>query len=89
MDTQREFLTTAEIADRLGLTQPTVRRYILHGKLKSVRLEGGFRVRLKDLEEFLQAREYAPTETQILPAPKALRKKAGRPRGPKGGNENA
>jgi excisionase family DNA binding protein len=51
------YLTTQEVADRLGVSVFTIRRYVRSGKLKAVRLEGAYRVSREDLREFLQERE--------------------------------
>ncbi|MBI3538588.1 MAG: helix-turn-helix domain-containing protein [Chloroflexi bacterium] len=62
MARQREFLTTNEVAQTLGISPFTIRRYIKLRKLKAVKLEGSYRVRSADLEKFLQAREIETEE---------------------------
>lgn len=52
-----EFYTTQEIADRLGVSVFTIRRYIRAGKLRSVKLDGVYRVSRSELGEFLSRRE--------------------------------
>ena len=52
------YLTTEEIARQLNISVFTVRRYIRTGKLKAVKLEGGYRVRRQDFEQFLREREF-------------------------------
>lgn len=54
MDT---YMSTQEVADRLGVSVFTIRRYIRSGKLRAVKLEGGYRVSREDIAEFLKARE--------------------------------
>jgi excisionase family DNA binding protein len=54
MDT---YMSTQEVADRLGVSVFTIRRYIRSGKLRAVRLEGVYRVSRQDMTEFLKARE--------------------------------
>jgi excisionase family DNA binding protein len=56
----KEYYTTQEVADRLGVSVFTIRRYIRSGKLRSVRLEGSYRVRGSDLQAFLSDREIGP-----------------------------
>ena len=56
MDT---YLSTQEVADRLGVSVFTIRRYIRAGKLRAVRLDAGFRVSRLDIAEFLRAHEIA------------------------------
>ena len=69
MTAKREFYTTNEIAQILGLSPFTVRRYIQTRKLKAGKLEGSYRVRRSHLDEFIQAREIE-TEAEL----KALEK---------------
>jgi len=59
---KREFLSTNEVAELLGITPFTIRRYIQLRKLKAVKLEGSYRVRQTDLEQFLKAREVETEE---------------------------
>ena len=49
-----EFLTVAEVADRLKMNQQTIRNWIDRGELPAIRL-GGRRVRIRqaDLDEFV------------------------------------
>ncbi len=62
MTAKREFYTTNEIAQILGLSPFTVRRYIQSRKLKAVKLEGSYRVRRSHLDQFIQAREIETEE---------------------------
>ena len=62
MTAKREFYTTNEIAQILGLSPFTVRRYIQTRKLKAVKLEGSYRVRRSHLDAFIQAREIETEE---------------------------
>jgi excisionase family DNA binding protein len=55
-------LNTNEVAELLGFTPFTVRRYIQLRKLKAVKLMGSYRVRRTDLEQFLKAREIETEE---------------------------
>lgn len=57
MAAKREFYTTNQVAQTLGISPFTIRRYIHLRKLKAVKLEGSYRVRRGDLERFLKARE--------------------------------
>jgi excisionase family DNA binding protein len=52
-----EYYSTQEVADRLGVSVFTIRRYIRSGKLRCVRLEGVYRVSREDLQAFLRERE--------------------------------
>lgn len=71
MDT---YLSTQEVADRLGVSVFTIRRYIRAGKLRAVKLDAGYRVSRMDIAEFLKAHETAaPLElaSMALPAARA------------------
>jgi len=59
---KREFLTTNEVAQIIGISPFTVRRYIQTRKLKAVKLEGSYRVRQSHLDDFLHAREIETEE---------------------------
>jgi len=65
---RRELLSTNEVAELLGFTPFTVRRYIQLRKLKAVKLMGSYRVRRRDLEQFLKAREIE-TEEELAAEP--------------------
>ena len=62
MTAKREFLSTNEVAQTLGISPFTIRRYIRLRKLKAVKLEGSYRVRRAALKEFLSAREVETEE---------------------------
>ncbi len=59
---KREFFSTNEVAQTLGISPFTIRRYIRLRKLKAVKLEGSYRVRQADLDLFLKAREIETEE---------------------------
>lgn len=50
-----KWLTTRDIADRLNIHLETVRRWIRVGALRAVSIggKGGYRIREKDLNDFL------------------------------------
>jgi excisionase family DNA binding protein len=54
MDT---YVSTQDLADRLGVSVFTIRRYIRAGKLPAVKLDGVYRVSREDIIEFLKSRE--------------------------------
>ena len=62
MAAKREFFSTNEVAQTLGISPFTIRRYIRLRKLKAVKLEGSYRVRQADLEHFLKDRELETEE---------------------------
>ncbi len=64
---QREYLSPNEIAEVLGVSPFTIRRYIKMGELRAVKLLGGFRVHRDELQRFLKAHEVNPTEEELLP----------------------
>lgn len=51
------YLSAQEVADRLGVSVFTIRRYIRTGKLRAVKLDGQYRLSPDDLAEFLRSRE--------------------------------
>lgn len=55
-----EFYSTQDVADRLGVSIFTIRRYIQSGKLEAVKLDGGYRVHRAALDAFLSERSTAP-----------------------------
>lgn len=55
-----DYYTTQEVADRLGVSVFTIRRYVRAGKMRGVRLEGAYRISREDLRSFLRAREIGP-----------------------------
>ncbi len=67
MPIQREYLSPNEIAELLGVSPFTIRRYIKVGELRAVKLLGGFRVHREDLQRFLKAHEVNPAEEELSP----------------------
>ncbi len=67
MTIQREYLSPNEIAEYLGVSPFTIRRYIKLGELKAVKLLGGFRVHRNELQAFLKAHQVNPAEEQLEP----------------------
>lgn len=55
MTDERTHLRAAEIAEQLGISERTVRRWIANRTLPSVRLNGARLVSVKALEEVLNA----------------------------------
>ncbi len=52
-----QYLTVQEVADRLGVSVFTIRRYIRAGKLRAVKLDAAYRISREDMSEFLRSRE--------------------------------
>jgi excisionase family DNA binding protein len=55
--TDEEMLTVTDVANRLKVPASTVRRWLREGRLRGVLLGGtklGYRVRVSDLERFVQ-----------------------------------
>src|SRR5512142_2199270 len=67
MPVQREYLSPNEIAELLGVSPFTIRRYIKLGELRAVKLLGGFRIHRDDLQRFLKAHEVNPAEEELDP----------------------
>jgi len=51
------YVSPQDLADRLGVSVFTIRRYIRAGKLPAVKLDGGYRIGRDDIAEFLKSRE--------------------------------
>jgi excisionase family DNA binding protein len=62
---QRDYLSPNEIAEYLGVSPFTIRRYIKLGELRAVKLLGSFRVHRADLQAFLEAHQVNPAEEQL------------------------
>ena len=61
MNPQRQLLTPREASRMLGISYPTIKNWILSGKLKTSRTPGGHhRLTLAGLRPFLQADEARP-----------------------------
>ena len=80
MALKREFLRTNEVAEILGISPFTIRRYIQLRKLKAVKLEGSYRVRQADLDLFLRAREIETEEELAQEEEEAISKAPSRHR---------
>ena len=56
MSTHRQLLTAREAARMLGISYPTIKNWILEGKLKTVRTPGGHhRITLASLRPYLES----------------------------------
>lgn len=51
---QDQLLTLQQVADRLQVSMPTVRRLVGAGKLKAVRIGRNLRVRPEDLSKYIE-----------------------------------
>jgi excisionase family DNA binding protein len=56
MLTDSEFMTAKDVAERLRVSERTVRRLIATGSLRVCRIGRGVRIRRADLEAFLRRR---------------------------------
>ncbi len=53
----KDFLSVAEVAKRLGLKEETIRTYIREGLLNAYRFGNVLRIRVDDFENFVQERK--------------------------------
>jgi molybdopterin-binding protein len=61
METRRQLLTAREASRMLGISYPTIKKWILEGKIKTVRTPGGHhRLSRTSLQPFLQADSARP-----------------------------
>lgn len=54
---EQQFLTLAQVAERLQVTERTIYRYLEAKELKGIKIGRVWRIRPDDLETFLSARE--------------------------------
>jgi excisionase family DNA binding protein len=59
---EERFYTVEEVAERLQVSDQTVRRWVKFGKLAAYKPGKELRIRFGDLEQFLEARRVQPTE---------------------------
>jgi excisionase family DNA binding protein len=57
------YQTVQELAERLEVSEATVRQWIKTGALRAIDIGKGWRIANTDLERFLKARETAPRNT--------------------------
>jgi len=67
-----DYLKIPEVARRLDVSEPTVRRMVKGGKLPSVFIGGAYRVSETDLEEFLQNAKVQPGKASASPSQRSL-----------------
>ena len=60
MATEGQFHTVEEVAERLQVSDQTVRRWVKSGKLKAYKPGREWRVKPSDLETFLESRTVQP-----------------------------
>ncbi len=56
----KEFLTLQEVAEWLGVSSKTVSRLILNGKVPAMKVGGLYRIRLTDIEEYIERQRVLP-----------------------------
>lgn len=54
MEELKDLYTAKEVADLLGFTTQAVRNYIRCGKLKAIKLNGGYLIAKEDVERLLE-----------------------------------
>ena len=59
---EERWLTVQKVADRLDVSEQTVRRWLRSGELPGVLIadRAGYRIRPRDLDGFLRSRGWAP-----------------------------
>ena len=61
---QEQFYSLEEVAERLGVSERTVRRWIKSGELPAYKPGREYRIRDGELEEFLQSRKVRPDQAE-------------------------
>ncbi|GEM_PF-832658 len=64
-----DYLKIPEVARRLDVSEPTVRRMVKGGKLPSVFVGGAYRVSEEDLEAYLESAKVVPGKESAPPHP--------------------
>jgi acetyl-CoA synthetase len=54
---EEEYFTPEELADKLKVSYRTIKKYLLDGSLKGVKVGRLWRIRASDLEAFLEGRQ--------------------------------
>lgn len=75
MDITKQLLRIEDIAERLNVSQKSVRRYIHAGKLKSSKIGGVHRIDEVDLEKFIESSSFESEEQDVVSVsePKSLK----------------
>ncbi len=60
-------LKLPEVAQRLGVSEKTARRYVKAGSIPSVFVGNAYRVREEDLEEYMRRAQVTPSEVREHP----------------------
>jgi excisionase family DNA binding protein len=61
---QERFYSLEEVAEQLGVSERTVRRWIKSGVLPAYKPGREYRIRAGELEEFLQSRKVRPDQAE-------------------------
>ncbi len=66
---ERQYLSLGEVAELLGVHEQTVRRWVKAGELPAFKPGKEWRIRDRDLEEFLEARSFPKVQAPLQPTP--------------------
>ena len=70
-----QYQTVQELAERLEVSEATVRQWIKSGELRAIDIGKGWRIANTDLANFLKARETAPRMLTGVPAKTSMKPK--------------
>jgi excisionase family DNA binding protein len=62
-----QYQTVQELAERLEVSEATIRQWIKSGELRAIDIGKGWRIANTDLAHFLKARETAPRNETSAP----------------------
>ena len=74
-DSRSDLLTVQQVADYLQLNKLTVYKYVREGRLPAARLGKAYRIRLADVDAFLE-RQMSPPSPRPASRPKAVQRLA-------------
>ena len=70
-----QYQTVQELAERLEVSEATIRQWIKSGELRAIDIGKGWRIANTDLANFLKARETAPRRSTSVPTSTTVKTK--------------
>jgi len=70
-----QYQTVQELAERLEVSEATIRQWIKSGELRAIDIGKGWRIANTDLANFLKTRETAPRKSTSVPTSTTMKTK--------------